>query len=281
MNSPALYGLVLAGGRSRRMLRDKAALEYDGKPQLVRAMELLQPWVQRAFVSLRADQQQEATRASYPSIVDLLPDQGPIGGIHAALQAHPERAWLILACDLPFLESSTLQYLIEHRAATRVATAYRSSSDGKPEPLCAIFEPRAGAAIGAWLAHSKPCPRAFLMHTDVQLLDLPSTRALDNINTLEEYSRAQVALRVAPTRHSRRLTVRYFAMLREQAGRSSEQLDTRAANPGELYEELRQRRGLTLTPATLRVAINDEFGEWDAPLADGDTVVFLPPVAGG
>ena len=49
----------------------------------------------------------------------------------------------------------------------------------------------------------------------------------------------------------------------------------------ELYEELRRRRGLTLAPEFLRVAVNDEFGDWRSLLADGDTVVFLPPVAGG
>ena len=79
----------------------------------------------------------------------------------------------------------------------------------------------------------------------------------------------------------RRLHVRYFAVLREQAGRSSEELETLAATPGELYEELRRRRGLTLAPEFLRVAVNDEFGDWRSLLADGDTVVFLPPVAGG
>jgi molybdopterin converting factor subunit 1 len=77
------------------------------------------------------------------------------------------------------------------------------------------------------------------------------------------------------------LHVRYFAVLREQAGRSAEQLETQAATPRELYDELRRRRGLTLAPEFLRVAVNDEFGDWRSPLADGDTVVFLPPVAGG
>jgi molybdopterin converting factor subunit 1 len=75
--------------------------------------------------------------------------------------------------------------------------------------------------------------------------------------------------------------VRYFALLREQAGRSSEVVHTQAATPRELYDELRRRHGLSLAPEFLRVAVNDEFGDWRAPLADGDTVVFLPPVAGG
>ena len=79
----------------------------------------------------------------------------------------------------------------------------------------------------------------------------------------------------------REVRVQYFAILREQAGRSSEALATAAATPAELYEELRELRGLTLPRAMLRVAVNEEFCDWDRPLADGDHVVFIPPVAGG
>jgi molybdopterin converting factor subunit 1 len=278
MSAPELYGLVLTGGRSRRMQRDKAGLEYAGKSQLARAMELLTPLVARCFVSVRADQLHEQQRAAYDNIADVRPNLGPIGGIHAALHAYPDQAWLILACDLPFLDRATLQHLIAHRASARVATAYRSSFDGLPEPLCAIFEPRSRQVIEDSLAQGQQCPRALLKRADVELLDLPNPRALDNVNTGEEYAAATAAFGGST---ARRLNVRYFAVLREQAGRSSEELETQAATPRELYDELRRRRGLTLAPEFLRVAVNDEFGDWRSPLADGDTVVFLPPVAGG
>jgi len=72
-----------------------------------------------------------------------------------------------------------------------MATAYRSSFDGKPEPLCAIFEPRSREIIEQSLAGGQQCPRALLSHNDVELLELPNARALDNINTGEEYAAAQ------------------------------------------------------------------------------------------
>ena len=294
MSAPELYGLVLTGGRSRRMQRDKASLEYAGQSQLQRAMQLLTPRVARCFVSVRADQLQDPRRAAYDTIVDLRPDLGPMGGIHAALHAYPDRAWLVLACDLPLLDTATLQHLIAHRASARAATAYRSSFDGQPEPLCAIFEPRSLVLIEESLARSQQCPRALLARSDVELLELPNPRALDNVNTGEEYVAAQAALGAAtpPAMAStsaapadigtrRRLKVRYFAVLREQAGRSTEELETQAGTPGQLYDELQRLRGLTLAPEFLRVAVNDEFGDWRSPLSDGDTVVFLPPVAGG
>jgi molybdopterin-guanine dinucleotide biosynthesis protein A len=287
MSVPDLYGLVLTGGRSRRMQRDKAGLQYAGKSQLERAMELLTPLVTRCFVSVRPDQLNDPQRAAYDTITDIKPDLGPMGGIHAALHSYPDHAWLILACDLPFLDRATLQHLIAQRASTRMATAYRSRFDGRPEPLCAIFEPRSLQIIEQSLAQDQQCPRGLLSRSDVKLLDLPNPQALDNINTGEEYAAATAALGAAPTPMPastatlRRLRVRYFAVLREQAGRSTEELETQAATPGELYEELRRKRGLTVAPEFLRVAVNDEFGDWRSLLADGDTVVFLPPVAGG
>jgi molybdopterin converting factor subunit 1 len=111
---------------------------------------------------------------------------------------------------------------------------------------------------------------------------------LDNVNTPEQYAAAAAQLApAAPSASgaqpapSLRLRVRYFALLREQAGRSSEELHTQARTPLQLYQQLRERYGLSLDPRFLRVAINDEFGDWRASLAEGDTVAFLPPVAGG
>ncbi len=79
----------------------------------------------------------------------------------------------------------------------------------------------------------------------------------------------------------RHVKVQYYALLREQAGRSEEALVTSARTPRELYEELKGRYPFSLAPEMLRVAVNAEFGDWSQPLADGDTVVFIPPVAGG
>jgi molybdopterin-guanine dinucleotide biosynthesis protein A len=280
VSDPLLYGLVLAGGRSRRMQRDKAMLPYAGEPQLERALRLLAAEVARAFVSISAEQRADPQRARYECIVDLTPDLGPIGGIQAALTAHPECAWLILACDLPFLDASTLRHLIERRARGRIATAYRSRHDGQPEPLCAIYEPASRAPLEAAIASGRLCPRALLSQQDVELLDLLEPLALENVNTGAEYGAAVSALGrdPPPTRH---LRVRYFALLREQAGRGSEELETQARTPRELYEQLCSLRGLTLGPQFLRVAINEEFGDWLTPLDEGDTVAFLPPVAGG
>jgi len=278
--APPLYGLLLAGGRSTRMQRDKAALQYHaGESQLDAAMKLLAPRVAHAFVSVRADQRADATRAAYAQIVDGDDVEGPIAGITAAFAAHPDAAWLVLACDLPFLDATTLDTLIVSRDTARDATAYRSSHDGLPEPLCAIYEPRARAGLTAHIAGGRTCPRKFLINAGTRLLDQPNPRALDNVNTVAEYGAAMSAL--SPRETAIEIRVQYYALLREQAGRSAENLATRARTPRELYAELAAKYPFTLPPDMLRVAINAEFGDWSQPLKPGDAVVFIPPVAGG
>jgi molybdopterin converting factor subunit 1 len=78
-----------------------------------------------------------------------------------------------------------------------------------------------------------------------------------------------------------RLRLQYFALLREEAGRQSETVETAAPTPAALYTELAARHGFRLPAAQLRVAVNAAFSDWDRPLQDGDEVVFIPPVAGG
>ena len=78
-----------------------------------------------------------------------------------------------------------------------------------------------------------------------------------------------------------RVNLQYYAQLREQAGASAEQVSTTAATLRDLYDELRARHGFTLPVDALKVAVNTQFSDWNRALADGDTVVFVPPVAGG
>jgi molybdopterin-guanine dinucleotide biosynthesis protein A len=248
--------------------------------------------VVRAFVSVRTDQQNDTTRTRHALIVDRGDIEGPIAGINAAFARFPDAAWLVLACDLPFLDARTLDTLIAARAADHDATAFRSSHDGLPEPLCAIYEPRSRAGLAAHIAAGRNCPRKFLISAHTRVLEQPNPRSLDNVNTVDEYRQAMSVLNTperaisddaAPERPipERKIRVQYYALLREQAGRSDETLTTGARDARELYAELRTRYPFTLPAEMLRVAINAEFGDWSQPLRAGDAVVFIPPVAGG
>ena len=78
-----------------------------------------------------------------------------------------------------------------------------------------------------------------------------------------------------------KININYFAILQDERGQSSETVETKADNPADLYAELRGQYSFTLTKCKLKVAINDEFSDWDQKLKEGDNVVFIPPVAGG
>ncbi|HEY2677466.1 MAG TPA: NTP transferase domain-containing protein, partial [Steroidobacteraceae bacterium] len=240
MSTGDIYGLILAGGASSRMHRDKAALMYQGRHQLDRALDLASRHTSKVFVSVRKGQSADPLRASRPLIVDSVAGEGPIVGIRSALAAHPEVAWLVLACDLPYLSDAALQRLLRERDAKAFATAYRSAHDGLPEPLCAIWEPAAAAALADYQSGGGHCPRKFLMSRMARLIEPSDKRALDNVNTPEEYAQALASFDGAP---AMRLNVQYYALMREQAGRSEETLETTAATPADLYRELVGRYG--------------------------------------
>jgi cyclic pyranopterin monophosphate synthase len=189
-----MHGLILTGGKSSRMHRDKAGLLYQGRSQIERAAQLLQRHVGQVFASVREAQTHDPLRTSLPLIVDSVPGEGPLAGIRSAFAAYPQFAWLVLACDLPFLSDAALTQLLAQRDSSRVATCFKSTHDGLPEPLCAIWEPRAASALDLYAAADGHCPRKFLRASDARVLEPDDPRALDNVNTPQEYAAAVAAL---------------------------------------------------------------------------------------
>jgi molybdopterin-guanine dinucleotide biosynthesis protein A len=187
MTAPeAVWGLVLAGGKSRRMGSDKALLELDGETQLSRAVALLADQVDRVFVSTHADQAGDAERSKFEQIVDRYEDMGPTAGILSAMDSNQEVSWLVLACDLPNIDDATIAYLVEHCSADHPVTAYVSVHDGLPEPLCAIYRPQSRAVIDGFVEQGIICPRKMLIGSDTNLLAQPNPGALHNINSPED-----------------------------------------------------------------------------------------------
>ena len=193
MTETPLLGLVLGGGRSRRMGRDKATLQYHGKPQILHAWELLRDAGVEAYVSCRSDQSEAEGFRGLPQIQDRFLDFGPMGGILSALFFRREAAFLVLACDLPFLDKDAISFLIRRRDASKIATAYLSP-EGLPEPLCAIYEPAAYPALLEFMGRGIHCPRKALINSDILGIVPEDIQLLENVNHPEEYSAASIAL---------------------------------------------------------------------------------------
>jgi molybdopterin-guanine dinucleotide biosynthesis protein A len=184
--SEPIFGLVLAGGQSRRMGQDKALLRRAGQSQLAYVADLLGEITDRVYVSTRADQADEPQRARHAQIVDRYEGMGPVAGILSAMDEHPDATWLVVACDLPNVDATTLEFLIEHCSPSQPFTAFRSSNDGLPEPLCAIYRRGSDAIVRQFVQEGTVCPRKMLIRSDTCLLEQPNPAALDNVNTPDD-----------------------------------------------------------------------------------------------
>ncbi len=186
---PALHGLVLAGGRSQRLGRDKASVLYQGETLLARAVRMLAAVAREVRVAVRPDQAADLQRRGFAIVLDACDGVGPAAGIVAAHRLAPDVAWLALACDMPRVTPAMLATLVAQRDPGRSAIAFRAA-DGLPEPLCAIYEPATLARFRRQVeAGGDPGPRHWLAGVAPVLLDAPEPGALSSINTPQDLER--------------------------------------------------------------------------------------------
>jgi molybdopterin-guanine dinucleotide biosynthesis protein A len=178
-------GLVLAGGKSTRMGNDKTQLTYHGKMQRDYIVELLENNLLTTFVSVAHNQE----LPSYKVIQDKFIDLGVFGAICSAFQQDPNKAWLVLATDLPFVNNEVIQLLLRHRNPKKMATAIKGKSKEFVEPLITIYEPKAYPILLSYLAQGYSCPRKVLINSDVEIIEVDDD-LIRNINTPEEYNEA-------------------------------------------------------------------------------------------
>ena len=192
---PLVYGLVLAGGQSKRMGEDKALIDYHGIPQYAHAFQTLSAELPQVYISSREDQLDSASLGHFPQLHDRYENMGPFAGVLRAMDEHPDVAWLVVSCDLPFLGQDVVANLVKKRNPKLDATAYVSQTDGLPEPLCAIWEPRLKDKILDCLEKKFYCPRKLFMQSQTELIELTYFGALENCNTKEERISATKTLR--------------------------------------------------------------------------------------
>jgi molybdopterin-guanine dinucleotide biosynthesis protein A len=185
-----LFGLVLAGGRSIRMGRDKASLIHpDGRPLARRSHDLLrEAGCESVVLSLRHDQEIPTGLDEVEVVRDPAEaSNGSMVGMISAMRQHPDADWLVVACDLPRLDLRTLAHLISSRARGEAFLAYRSAFDGLPEPLCTFYSAASRAILEQAAALGCRSPQRILVKQNCRLLELVTPHALDNANTPEDW----------------------------------------------------------------------------------------------
>ncbi|AZB07602.1 molybdenum cofactor guanylyltransferase [Chryseobacterium sp. G0162] len=191
---PRINGLVLAGGKSVRMGKPKDLLQWHGKEQRYFAADLLAPFCDEVFISCRQDQLDNFD-PDYNALTDTFLNMGPFGGILSALRAQRDKAWLVVACDLPLLDPKSLEFLVQSRNPEKIATTYESPFDGLPEPLITIWEPKSYPLLLNFLGIGNTCPRKVLINSDTLILKPENPDALMNVNTPEDAEKAQRILK--------------------------------------------------------------------------------------
>ncbi|PKN31815.1 MAG: molybdenum cofactor guanylyltransferase [Deltaproteobacteria bacterium HGW-Deltaproteobacteria-18] len=137
-----MIGLVLAGGKSSRLGQDKTRVVHEGQTLLTRTATLLQRHVDQVYLSCR---HAPAVDGPWPVITDETERIGPAGGIITALRKFGAPTF-VLACDLPFMEDSIIERLMEAREKRPqdcVLTTWQLKDSGFIENLVAIYEPQA------------------------------------------------------------------------------------------------------------------------------------------
>jgi len=179
-----LFGLILAGGKSQRMGVDKGAIQYHSKNQREHEADILSKLCNRTFISCRKNQD-ELIETQYEKLYDTFEGLGPFGGILSAFREHPNTAWLTLACDLPLINDTTIQTLINGRDPRKLATCFYNPDTDFPEPLITIWEPRAYGVLLQFLSMGYSCPRKVLINSDIEMIKLDDSEALINVNDQE------------------------------------------------------------------------------------------------
>jgi molybdopterin-guanine dinucleotide biosynthesis protein A len=136
-----LYGLVLAGGHSRRMGQDKGAMAlHNGVSQVSHLGELMFPFVEQVFVSCRFEQRHESHISAFEAVYDAYDFPTPLNGILSAMKTHPKASFLVAAVDMVALDAIAFAKLFALRDASAKVTCFASPVVGGADPLFAIWE---------------------------------------------------------------------------------------------------------------------------------------------
>ena len=185
VNRPELFdsvrprvGLVLAGGESRRMGRDKAFIVRSGRPAYAHATELLTPHCTRIAVSGPKD---------YPPF-ERLPDAmefagcGPLSGVLTAAERFPEHDLFVLGVDYPDLKPEALERLAVGRMLTGKSTCFRQADGDGLEPLVAIYRAEELVELRRWFEAGRESMRKFLEGCDVCALPYDARLGLVSVD---------------------------------------------------------------------------------------------------
>ena len=187
-----IHGFVLAGGKSSRMGQDKALMRHEGKPLILRAAEILRPFVSEITLLAPAGRYENL---GLPVVADLWPDQGPLAAVCSGLLSSHAEWNVFLACDLPLVSPQFIQVLVQRLKATRFDAVVPRTEDGW-QPLSAAYHSCCRTSFVRAIQEGRRSIIDLLSDVRVEVITHDEMRIaglseveLVNINTPEDWAR--------------------------------------------------------------------------------------------
>jgi molybdenum cofactor guanylyltransferase len=176
--------IILAGGTSQRMKRDKSMLSIDGKPMVAHIHDQLTPHFKQTLIS--ANDVEKYAFLGAQVVPDNIPGCGPLMGITSALAVSEQDLNFVTACDMPEVNMMLLQYMLRESEGY---DAVIPIAEGQVEPLFGLYRKSVIDRFEAILAQGKRRIRDALATCNTRYIDVADTQALKNLNTPEDYTR--------------------------------------------------------------------------------------------
>ncbi|MFH1753694.1 MAG: molybdenum cofactor guanylyltransferase [Candidatus Omnitrophota bacterium] len=185
--------IILAGGKSSRMGRDKSFVRFLGKPLVENVIDKMVPIFKETIIVTNSPHLY--TKYNIETRVDILKDRGPLGGIHTGLTYSKNIYNLVVACDMPFLNENLINTMI--MAGLKDHDAVVPRYKGRLEPLCSIYSKSCIKPIESAISRNDLKIASFLKLVKTKIIEediismAVSDRSFININTPEELDRCQ------------------------------------------------------------------------------------------
>lgn len=186
----SVTGVILAGGKSRRMGRNKALLDLAGRPMIAVVAEQLRDVADEIIIA--ADQTELYQPFADRCVPDRFPQVGTLAGIHAGLMAALNPLAIVVGCDMPFLNPAVLRWFLDAAAGVDVVILRRGEW---VEPLHAVYAKSCLPAIEDVIRAGRRRVISFFDAVQVRYVDPveiaqldPALRSFENINTLQEWN---------------------------------------------------------------------------------------------
>lgn len=187
-----LYGLVICGGQSSRMGTDKSLIDYHGKPQRYYVYEMLEWICDKVFISCNTTQKESITEP-YKALSDLpqYENIGPMAGLLTAFNYYPDRDFLVVGCDYPYITTKDLKEFTRSVNQEKIASAFYNHEHGMYEPLLALYSQKSKNEILRMYDKSEFSLQHFLTENEAGKYQPARPKNLMSVDTPEDYQIAK------------------------------------------------------------------------------------------